>query len=112
MEQTELCRAVGVLTVVGKGFRLPQVSRSEEEVVPLCFDRREWFCDFWDYRRSSGLSLCRLRPCCCRQKRLPLIHRSFWPPPELLPGPVWNRSCLIVISCCYGYSKSGWELRL
>ncbi|QHO54180.1 uncharacterized protein DS421_2g54480 [Arachis hypogaea] len=25
-------------------------------------------------------------PCCCRRRTLPLIHRGFWPPPELLPG--------------------------
>ncbi|QHO08790.1 uncharacterized protein DS421_14g475730 [Arachis hypogaea] len=24
--------------------------------------------------------------CCRRRKRLPLIHQSFWPPPELLSG--------------------------
>ncbi|QHN81884.1 uncharacterized protein DS421_20g690840 [Arachis hypogaea] len=69
---TEPRRAVGVLTVAGKGFRPPQVSRSEEKAVPLCFDRLEWFCHFWDHRRSSGLSLCRLRPCCRRRKRLPI----------------------------------------
>ncbi|QHO53603.1 uncharacterized protein DS421_2g49370 [Arachis hypogaea] len=70
MEQIEPRRAVGVLIVAGKGFRPPQVSRSEEEAVPLCFDRREWFCDFRDHRRSSGLSLCRLRLSCHRWKWL------------------------------------------
>ncbi|KAL4381843.1 hypothetical protein AHAS_Ahas04G0174000 [Arachis hypogaea] len=39
MEQTEPRRAVGVLTVAGKGLRPPQVSRSEEEAAPLCSDR-------------------------------------------------------------------------
>ncbi|XP_052112909.1 uncharacterized protein LOC110277907 isoform X2 [Arachis duranensis] len=85
MEQTELRRAVGVLTVVGKGFRPPQVSRLEEEAVPLCFDRREWFCDFRDHHRSSSLSLCRLRPCCHCRKRLPVrvlivvsVFFEFW----------------------------------
>ncbi|QHN82191.1 uncharacterized protein DS421_20g693600 [Arachis hypogaea] len=76
MEQTEPRHAVGVLTVAGKEFRPPQVSWSEKEAVPLCPDRREWFCDFRDHRRSSGLSFCHLRPCC---------HRV--PPP--LPSPVF-----------------------
>ncbi|QHN77508.1 uncharacterized protein DS421_19g653310 [Arachis hypogaea] len=96
MEQTEPHRAVGVLTVAGKGFRPPQVSWSEEEAVPLCFDRREWFCDFRDHRRNFRPSLCHWRT------SLPSPENSSVDPPELLAaagaavGPVQNRSCFVL----------------
>ena len=72
MKQSEPHHAVGVLTVAGKGFRPPQVLRSEEEDAPLCSDRREGLCDFRGHRRSSGLTFCHLRPFCCCWKILPL----------------------------------------
>ncbi|QHO23166.1 uncharacterized protein DS421_12g361280 [Arachis hypogaea] len=115
MVQTEPRRAVGVLTVAGKGFRPPQVSRSEEKAVPLCFDHLEWFCHFRDHRRSSGLSLCHLRPAVVTGKgcRSPLLLgadcRVAAEPFRRPPLFRFNRS--FFGSCCYGYCERGWELR-
>ncbi|QHN96405.1 uncharacterized protein DS421_18g618150 [Arachis hypogaea] len=74
----------------------PQVSWSEEEAVPLCFDRREWFCDFRDHRWNFRPSLCHWRT------SLPSPENSSVDPPELLAaaraavGPVQNRSCFVL----------------
>nr|XP_025640542.1 uncharacterized protein LOC112735189 [Arachis hypogaea] len=59
--------------------------------------RREWFCDFRDHCRSSGMSLCCQKCLGCHRVPPPLINRSFWPPPELLPGPVQNRSYFVLL---------------
>ncbi|QHN78333.1 Replication factor-A carboxy-terminal domain protein [Arachis hypogaea] len=48
-------------------------------------------------------------PCCHRRRTLPLIHRSFWPPLELLSGPVRNRNCFVLLFRCrqFGLRRKG-----
>ncbi|QHN76281.1 uncharacterized protein DS421_19g642500 [Arachis hypogaea] len=46
-----------------------------------------------------------MRPCCHCRKSLPLIHQSFWPPPELCRG----RFETAAASCCYSGKKLCFE---
>ncbi|QHN83447.1 uncharacterized protein DS421_20g704850 [Arachis hypogaea] len=57
----------------------PASPRSELPPSEKGSGRQEWFCDSRDHRRRFWLLL-------PSPKKLPLIRRSFWLPPELLPG--------------------------
>ncbi|XP_020979385.1 uncharacterized protein LOC110271980 [Arachis ipaensis] len=76
--------------------KLPPSSQLLQWSSPVVNGCRRSGCGCRNHTGASG-RFRRLRPCCCHRKILPLIHQSFWPPPELCRG----RSETVAASCCY-----------